>query len=111
MIKFWKQDFRYIKRYREPGAFLYIFAVTGESCNYLINKYNLNYPEVNVSCINGEIFVNSHTYDKKYAECCDCDENDIEELYSILKSFIDIDMINWNEYIADDFYTRDDRWE
>ena len=52
MIKFWKEDFKYIKRteWSIPGGyeFQYHFSVRGESFNYLYNEYGLEYPNMEV---------------------------------------------------------------
>ena len=39
------------------------------------------------------------------------DEDDIEELYSLLKPIIDIDLRNYEDYMCDDWYRKDSRWE
>ena len=49
MIKFWLDDFNYIKRFGCVEPFGYLFNVRGESANYLINKYQLDYPKVFVN--------------------------------------------------------------
>lgn len=49
MIKFWQEDFNYVKRFGQV-EFGYLFNVRGESANYLINKYQLEYPNVFVNC-------------------------------------------------------------
>ena len=44
-------------------------------------------------------------------DCCDCDDDDIDELYNLLKPIMDIDMRNYEDYMCDDWYRKDGRWE
>ena len=57
------------------------------------------------------IYTGSRQYDNKKSDCCDCDEDDIEELYTLLKPIIDIDLRNYEDYMCDDWYRKDGRWE
>ena len=41
----------------------------------------------------------------------DCDVDDVEELYNLLKPIIDIDLRNYEDYMCDDWYRKDSRWE
>ena len=112
MIKFWSDDFKYIKRFGNVEPFGYLFKVRGESANYLINKYQLDYPNVFVNCyLDKTIYVGSRSNDNLTSDVCDCEDGDIDELYIVLKPFITIDMCNYEEYLADDWYQKDDRWE
>ena len=67
MIKFWKEDFKYIERHfhvSDPLGFTsyyYVFTVCGESANYLMNKYNLNGHDMKIGFfeVNNHILVGS----------------------------------------------------
>jgi hypothetical protein len=112
MIKFWLDDFNYIKRFGVSEPFGYLFNVRSESANYLINKYKLSYPKVFVNCyVDKTIYIGSRQYNNKQSDCCNCEQDDIEELYNLLKPIIDIDMCNYEEYKCDDWYRKDSRWE
>lgn len=112
MIKFWIQDFDYAKRLGYAEPFGYLFKVRGESANYLINKYELGFPNIFVNCYSDKtIYIGSRKYDGKYGDCCDCEQDDIEELYNLLKPIIDVDMRNYEDYMCDDWYRKDYRWE
>lgn len=112
MIKFWSEDFKYTERLESFGVFSYLFDVHGESANYLINKYQLGYPKVFVNYyIDKTIYIGSDAYDGKRSDCCDCEADDVEELCNLLKSIIDIDLRNYEDYMCDDWYKKDSRWE
>lgn len=112
MIKFWSDDFNYIERLGSVEPFGYLFNVRGESANYLINKYQLDYQKVFVNCYTDKtIYIGSRQYDNKKGDCCDCDKDDIEDLYNLLKPIIDIDLRNYEDYMCDDWYRKDSRWE
>lgn len=107
MIKFWLDDFYDIKRLGTWEPFSYEFNVRGESANYLINKYELSYPKVFVNCfIHITIYIGSQQYDNRRSDCCDCEADDVEELYSLLKPIIDINLRNYEEYMCDDWYKK-----
>ena len=117
MIKFWKEDFKYIKRtgWSTLGGyeFQYHFSVKGESFNYLFNKYGLEYPNMEV-CVFGEnsATVITRNNDNKKSDVADIDEEDIEELMSILREDIEMDQREWEEYCCDsEYYIWDTRWE
>lgn len=110
MIKFWQEDFRYVKRLGCTEPFGYLFNVRGESANYLINKYQLEYPNVFVNCyIDKTIYIGS--LQNKNSDCCECEVDDVDELYNLLKPIINIDIRNYEEYMCDDWYKKDSRWE
>lgn len=113
MIKFWLNDFNYIKRFGATEPFGYLFSVRGESANYLINKYKLNYPKVFVNChMDNTIYIGSQQYDNRQSDCCVCQQDDIEELCSLLKPTINYDLRNYDEYLCNnDYYEKDSRWE
>ena len=112
MIKFWSDDFEYVKRFGASEPFGYLFYVRSDSANYLINKYYLNYQRVFVNCyMDKTIYIGSGQYNGKQSECCECHPNDIEELYNILKPIMDVDMRNYEEYRCDPWCGKDDRWE
>ena len=112
MIKFWSNDFDYTKRFGSVEPFGYLFNVRGESANYLINKYELNYQKVFVYYhMDKTIYIGSRQYGDKQSDYYGCEESDIEELSNILKPIIDIDLCNYEEYMCDDWYKKDSRWE
>lgn len=118
MIKFWKEDFEYIKRTGWSGFnykydHQYHFSVCGESANYLINEYGLFGYKVEVHVIDyGDyITVTSKERNTTYSDCTEIDEKDKEELMGILQDFIEQDKRNWEEYLCDDWYKKDSRWE
>ena len=115
LIKFWKEDFKYIKRrYSSEYDFCYTFSVRGESANYLMNKYDLCYPnvEVHLFTIDNSMSVTSKIDSGLKSDVTDIDdEEDTTELWSLLKEDIDIDQRNYEEYMCDDWYKRDSRWE
>ena len=86
MIKFLLDDFNYIKRHGDTETFGYLFNVRGKSADYLIYKYQLDYSKVFVNCyMDKTIYIGSRQYDNKKSDCCDCEEDDIEELYNLLE--------------------------
>ena len=117
MIKFWKEDFKYIKRTgwstSDGYEFQYHFSVKGESFNYLFNKYGLEYPNMEVHVFSGNsATVTTRNNDNKKSDVADIDEGDIEELMSILREDIEMDQHCWEEYRCDsEYYMWDDRWE
>lgn len=120
MIKFWKEDFRYISRsymacdlYMNKYGYRYTFSVRGESANYLINKYDLDYPNIQVhlfTCDN-TMTVTSKTENKLNSDVADIEEEDLKELLSLLQEDVDLDMRNYEEYKCNDWYKKDSRWE
>lgn len=112
MIKFWLDNFKYTKRFGVTEPFGYLFSVCGESANYLINKYELLYPNVFVNCYSDKtIYIGSRAVNDLKGDVCDCDENDVDELYNLLKPIINMDLKNYEEYLSDDWYQKDSRWE
>lgn len=121
MIKFWKEDFKYIKRssythfFVEGFGYCYTFSVRGESANYLMNTYNLNYPVVKVFVNYGHnatsMRVVSEIEDISNYDTYDIYGEDLTELTSLLKEDIEIDLRNYEEYKCDDWYKKDSRWE
>lgn len=112
MIKFWLDDFKYTDRFGTTKPFGYYFQVRGESSNYLINKYQLNYPNVFVNCYSDEtIYIGSRAINDLKGDVCDCEEDDIDELYNLLEPIMSMDMRNYEDYLADDWYQKDSRWE
>ena len=119
MITFWKNDFRYIKRNLysnfETGenGYMYTFSLCGESLNYLINKYKPEYPDIKLYLFTSDktATLTSKTLDGLKRDVIDIEANDTLKLFSLLQETIDIDMKNYEEYMCDDFYPRDSRWE
>ena len=114
VVKFWKEDFRYTERYFSYDGYCYTFTVRGESANYLMNKYGLGYPnvEVNYFTDDGSMSVRSSTENKLKIDITDIDdEEDLKELRTILQETVDLDMRNYEEYMCDDGYKRDSRWK
>ena len=113
MIKFWKEDFTYVKRLEcSIGGYIYIFSVRGESSNYLRNKYDLTYSNmyVNVFTINNSITVGSKANNMSLSDITDMEEEDENELLPLLQEEIDLDLRNYEEYMCNDIYPRDTRW-
>ena len=121
MIKFWKEDFKYIKRsgythfFIEGFGYCYAFSVRGESANYLMNKYNLKYPYIKVYVNYGHkaasLRVVSETDDKSQFDAYDVCGEDITELLTVLKEDIDSDLRNYEEWQCNsDYYKKDSRW-
>ena len=122
MIKFWKEDFRYIKRsgythfFVEGFGYCYTFSVRGESANYLINKYNVNYPYIKVYLNYGHnactMHVVSETGDKSQFDSCNINGEDLKELVSLLKEDVYNDLRNYEEWQCNsDYYKKDSRWK
>jgi hypothetical protein len=112
MIKFWKEDFTYVKRLDcSIGGYIYIFSVRGESSNYLRNKYDLEYQNIYVNVFNRfeGITVGSEN-EKLQADIADMEEEDENELLPLLQEEIEIDLRNYEEYLCNDIYPRDARW-
>ena len=86
MIKFWKEDFRYVERY-EYGldVYRYVFTVRGESANYLMNKYDLGYPNITVNLFTDDnsMSVASKANNGLQSDVTDID--DIDDLAELLK--------------------------
>ena len=112
MIKFWKEDFEYTNRIGIVEPFSYIFIVRGESSNYLRNKYKLDYANIFVNCdLEKNIYIGSRAKNNQRNDVCDCLEEDLEELYKLLEPIMTMDMRNYEEYICNDWYEKDDMWE
>lgn len=107
MIKFWKEDFKYIgKKYISCNSYMnryecYTFSVRGESANYLINKYDLDYPNIQVhlfACDN-TMTVTSKTDNRLNSDVADIEDEDLKELISIIQEDVDYfkDMLELGE--------------
>ena len=114
MIRFWKEDFKYVRRspythfFLEGFGYCYTFSVRGESANYLRNKYNLIYPYAKV-CVNYghnaiTIRVISETENPSVYDVYDVIGEDLIEIGSLLKEDIEIDLRNYEEYKCDVWY-------
>ena len=120
MIKFFKEDFEFLKRMgyynAEAGGcnYYYTFSVRGESANYLMNKYDLSYPIIYVNLFTNDnsVTVRSTVENRLKSEITDIDdEEDLKELLPILMEEVNIDLRNYEEYMCDsDFNHRDSRW-
>lgn len=121
LIKFWKDDFKYIKRsgythfFVEGFGYCYTFTVRGESANYLMNKYNLKYPYVKVYLTYGHnaitVRVVSETEDKSQFDNYNICEEDFYDLVFILQKEVWDDLRNYEEWKCNsDYYKRDSRW-
>ena len=121
VIKFWKEDFRYIERHsyynneRGDSGYYYTFTVRGESANYLMNKYELSYPNVEVHLFadDNSMTVTSKIDNGLNRDVVDIDdESDLKELLLILQEEVRIDHINYEEYMCDAEYNKyDSRWK
>ena len=93
MTKFCKEDFKYIKIIDTYYGYRHIFSVCGESVNYLKNKYDLKYPNVQVSLFTDDnaIIVGSSTSNLLCMDGVIITDNaivnkeDIEDLLDILQ--------------------------
>ena len=56
------------------------------------------------------IYIGSRKHDNK-GDVCDCKKDDIEELYNLLKPIMEMDMRNYEDYMCDNWYKKDSRWE
>lgn len=118
MIKFYKEDIKYIRRTSWAGfnytyEHQYHFSVISESANYLINKYNLFGKDVEIHYFdNYYITVTSKNPYGIETDVADIDPVDINELLLILMEYIKQDQREWEEYMCDsEYYMWDDRWE
>jgi hypothetical protein len=91
LAKFCKEDFTYIKRFLSYYGYYYDFSVHGETANYLINKYKLEYPNIQVHLFayDSSITVGSKTNDKLKADITEIDDEDFKELFDILLEVAD----------------------
>ena len=118
MIKFWKEDFTYVKRafisFTDECEYRYDFAVRGESANYLMNKYGLAYPNVKVHLwtVDNSVSVTSKSNNKLLSDVDDLDDkDDLVELLPILLEEVARDLRNYEEYMCNsDCYHKDSRW-
>lgn len=130
MIKFWKEDFKYIQRNGSTKLFEYVFTVGGESANYLINNYgftkyskseffnNLKYIDIFIHCYFnqnvGEKVINIVIKKEKglfRKSIFSCYKEDIDELFKILYPTIINDIRSYEEYLCNsDCYKQDYRW-
>ena len=113
-MKFWKEDFKYIQRsgISFSEGFSYTFSVRGESANYLINEYGLFGENVKVHVFSKDyITVTSSNSKFQMSDCASIEDEDTYELMYILQEFINRDQRNWEEYLCNDWYKKDDRWE
>lgn len=88
MIKFWKDDFRYVKKMGyNLYEYIYVFNVRGESSNYLRNKYSLQYPNIEVNLFTEDNSISVGSY-KEYSfdrDITDMEEDDVKELLPLLQ--------------------------
>ena len=115
MIKFWKEDFKYVKRINADESFAYRFFVYGESANYLMNRYDLTCKNVEVVYYDDEVRVyKTHKIkndSRVFYEYMALYDEDNEELCSLLIDTVKLDQSNWEEYKCNDWYMWDTRWE
>ena len=114
MIKFWKDDFKYIKRtgVSFSEGFRYTFSVYGESANYLINEYGLFGENVKIHVFSKDhITVTSSNSKFQMSDCANISDEDICELMYVLQEDICMDQRNWEDYLCDDWFKKDSRWE
>lgn len=119
MIKFRKEDFTYTLRtpsYTADGImiigeFCYTFSVRGESANYLMNRYGLYFPNIEVTILNSRHCVGQAIDNIGRSQWFILLGDDFEELHNLLKEVMDIDKRNYEEYICNsDYYKKDSRW-
>ena len=112
MIKFYKEDIKFIRRTNWGNAFQYHFSVTGETSNYLLNKYDLEFSGMELHFIDIDyVTVTTKKENGLISDVAEIDAADFEELMIILNEFIEQDKSNWKEYCCDDWYKKDSRWE
>jgi len=112
VVKFWKEDFRYIARHYCFDDYFYTFSIRGESANYLMNKYHLDYPiiQVNVFMNNGSMSITSRAKNGLGFCGAEIKEDDYKELMDILQKEIDNDLRNYEEWQCNsDYYKKDSR--
>lgn len=119
MIKFYREDVKYIKRTAWAGfnyahEHQYHFSVRSESANYLINKYGLYGKDVELHYFSDDYITvtSKHPYEDTKSDAAEIDEEDMQELLTILLEDIKRDQAEWEEYICNsDYYMWDTRWE
>ena len=102
MTKFCKEDFKYIKIINTYYGYRHVFSVCGESVNYLRNKYDLKYPNVQVSLFadDNALTVGSNTSNLLSMDNVVVTDNavvnkeDIEELLHILQEKVSKGLYN-----------------
>lgn len=97
MIKFWKEDFTYINDFLTYNGDYYEFSVRGESANYLINKYDLDYQNIELHLFTDDntMTVTSRTESGLNRDISDVDKEDIQELLPILQEEINMYLRNY----------------
>ena len=116
MIKFWKEDFRYIRRYSDYPGYTYVFQVRGESANYLINHYDLPEDDIEVVVdfnpiiIKFEVLITDFPKHSKRV-MTKIKEEDYKEIRETLFPYILDDLRSYEEYLSDtEWNHRDERW-
>lgn len=112
MTKFYENDFRYEYRLGAIEPFAYVFYVSGESENYLMNKYHLESDRVIVYAnLEKRIAIGNRRKKHSIWNIHPCAADDVDELYHILEPVMNLDMIWYDEYLAEsDYYTPSERW-
>lgn len=117
MIKFWKEDIKYIKRTGWAGLrfsyeYQYHFSVGSESANYLLNKYDLHGAEMQLHYFEDNYITvtSKHPKYSNMSDIAEIDDEDKEELLVILQEDIKEDQRQWEEYKCNDDYPWDTRW-
>lgn len=111
MIKFYKEDIKYVRRTGWNDRHQYHFSVTGETSNYLLNKYGLAFSNMELHFLDVDYITVTTEKDDFLSDVADIDSEDFNELMGILQEFIDKDQSNWEEYLCDDWYRKDSRWK
>jgi len=91
VVKFWKEDFKYIKIIEAYYGYDHVFSVHGESVNYLRSKYDLKYPNVKVHLFidDDTLTVVSRTDNLLFMDNVVIDKEDTKELMFILQEIMD----------------------
>ena len=96
--KFCKEDFKYIKIKKTYNGYYHIFSVHGESVNYLRNKYDLKYHNVQVSLFTDDNILtvesNLSMGDVVITDNAVINKEDIEELLHILQEKVNKGLYN-----------------
>lgn len=119
MIKFYKEDIKYIKRTGWAGLnytykYQYHFSVRGESANYLINAYGLFGKDVELHYFSDDYVTvtSKNPNNSTESDVTEINKEDIDELLNILLEDIKEDLRQWEEYCCDsEYYMWDTRWE
>lgn len=116
MKHFYIEDFKYEARFRtynKDEEFFYRYLVRGESSNYLMNKYKLDYPNIFFAISSNGNYgtCGSTNSNNTKSDVVDLEQEDLDEAFEVLKEIIRLDKRNYEDYLADStYYKKDSRW-